>query len=94
MPSARQAVGESAPLSAFEKALAGEAVKVGVGGTAIQTPVKAHAQLIGREEPASLRKEIQDFAFCHRARTFSRAGFGPETPPRLLVYDSTKSGAF
>ena len=34
MPSARQAVGESAPLSAFQKALAGEAVKVRVRGAA------------------------------------------------------------
>jgi len=69
MPTAREAVGESAPRSAFEKALAGEALEVGVGGTAIQAPMKAHAQLIGGEESASLREEIQYFAFCHRAQT-------------------------
>ena len=67
MPSARQLVGESAPRSAFEKALAGEALKVGVSRTAIKAPVKSHAQLIGGEECAGLRKEIQDFAFRHGA---------------------------
>jgi len=71
MPSAREPVGESAPGSTFEKALAGEALKVRVGGTAIQAPVKADAQLIRCEESTGLRKEVQDFAFRHRARTFS-----------------------
>jgi len=69
MASARQLVGESAPLSAFEKALAGEALEVRVRGAAIQVPVKAHAQLIGGEKPTGLSEEIQDFAFCHRAQT-------------------------
>jgi len=35
MPSAREPVGESAPGSAFEKALAGETLEVGVSGTAL-----------------------------------------------------------
>jgi len=69
MPSARQPVGESAPGATLEKALASEPQKVGIGGTAIQAPVKAHAQLIGREESAGLCKEIQYFAFRHRARS-------------------------
>ena len=69
MPSAREPIGESAPLSTFEKALAGEALEVGVGRTAIQAPVKPHAQLIRSEESAGLRKEVQYFAFRHRARS-------------------------
>lgn len=43
-------------------------LKVGVGGTAIKPPMEPHAQLIGGEESTGLSKEVQDFAFGHRAR--------------------------
>ena len=79
MPSARQPVRESAPGTAFQKALARQSLKVGVSGTAVEPPMKPHAQLIGGEETAVLSKEIQYFAFRHGARILLDPGFDPQT---------------